>query len=348
MRQSTSLAMDLALAASLDALPPGCEALFPADPLGNAAWYRTVAADALPPDAAPCFAVLSQQGRPVALAPLQRRGRQLDSLTTPYTCEHWPVLTADAPSALAAGRRLGTLYRRWATVRLDAVPAEWPGLAPFTAGLRQAGLRVQGFDHFGNWHEPVAGRSWAAYLSGRPGALRETVRRKLKRCEQEARFELFAAPHGLQRGIDAFEAVYGASWKEPEPFPRFNAALMRSLAGQGALRLGVLWAGERPAAVQFWAVAGGRATVLKLAHDEAFKPLSPGTALTAMMIRLLLNEERVTELDFGRGDDPYKASWTTQRRRRIGLLAINPWRPAGLAAVGRGLAGSLRRQWGRQ
>ena len=334
--------MDLVLAASLDALPPGCAGLFPPDPLGNAAWYRAVAADALPPGAAPCFAVLMQDGAPVALAPLERRGRRLASLTTPYTCAHWPVLAADP---LAAGRRLGRLYQRWATVRLDAVPAEWPGLAPFTAGLRQAGLRVQGFEHFGNWHEPVAGRSWLAYLSDRPGALRETVRRKLRRCGQEARFELFTAPEGLQRGIDAFEAVYGASWKEPEPYPRFNAGLMRSLAGQGALRLGVLWAGERPAAVQFWAVGEGRATVLKLAHDEAFKPLSPGTALTAMMIRRLLDEERVAELDFGRGDDLYKASWTTQRRRRVGLLVVNPWRPAGLAAVGRGLAGSLRRQW---
>ncbi len=335
--------MDLVLASSLDDLPPGSAALFPPDPLGNADWYRTVAAHALPPEASPCFAVLMQDGASIALAPLERRGRRLASLTTPYTCAHWPVLAADP---LRAGRRLGRFYRNCATVRLDAVPAEWPGLAPFTAGLREAGLRVQSFNHFGNWHEPVAGRSWAEYLSVRPGALRETVRRKLKRCEAEARFELFTLPDGLQRGIDAFEAVYGASWKEPEPFPRFNAGLMRSLAEQGALRLGVLWAGERPAAVQFWAVGQGRATVLKLAHGEAFKPLSPGTALTAMMIRRLLDEERVAELDFGRGDDPYKASWTTQRRRRVGLLVINPWRPAGLAALGRGLAGSLRRQWG--
>ncbi len=338
--------MDLVLAPSLDALPPGSAALFPPDPLGNAAWYRTVAADALPPGAAPCFAVLMQGGVPVALAPLQRRGRRLASLTTPYTCAHWPVLGTDP---LAAGQHLGRLYRRSATVRLDAIPAEWPGLAPFTAGLRQAGLHVQGFEHFGNWHEPVAGLSWAEYLAARPGALRETVRRKLKRCAAEARFELFAAPEGLQRGIDAFEAVYGASWKQPEPFPRFNAGLMRSLAGQaahqaGALRLGVLWVGERPAAVQFWAVGQGRATVLKLAHDEAFKPLSPGTALTALMIRRLLDEEQVAELDFGRGDDPYKAAWTTRRRRRVGLLLANPWRPAGLAAVGQALAGSLRRR----
>ena len=57
--------------------------------------------------------------------------------------------------------------------------------------------------------------------------------------------------------IAAFERVYEASWKEPEPFPRFNPALMRALATEGSLRLGVLWAGTQPAAVQFWAVGRG-------------------------------------------------------------------------------------------
>ena len=74
---------------------------------------------------------------------------------------------------------------------------------------------------------------------------------------------MFTALPELERGIDAFEAVYRASWKTPEPFPHFNAALMRQAAGQGALRLGVLWADGRPAAAQYWVVSQGRATVLQ-------------------------------------------------------------------------------------
>ena len=338
--------MELVLARSLDALPPGSAALFPADPFASAPWYRTVTAHALPADATPCFAVLMEGGQPRALAPLLRPAEGgLGSLTTPYTCTHWPLLAPDAGPALlrAAGRRLGRFYRRWPTVRLDAIPAEWPGLAPFVAGLRDAGLQVQSFTHFGNWHEAVTGRSWDAYLADRPGVLRETVRRKEKRCEGVARFEMLREPAQIESGIDAFEAVYSASWKEPEPFPSFNAALMREAAAAGTLRLGLLWVDGHPAAVQFWVVVDGVATVLKLAHDDAFKPLSPGTVLTAAMLRHLLDGEHVSALDFGRGDDPYKALWTTQRRQRIGLLAINPWRPAGLAALGRGLAGRWRR-----
>ena len=329
--------MRMMLAESIDALPSGCEALFPSDPFASMGWYRTVAEHALPGGVAACFAVLTQDDCPQAVVPLARHdAHRLSSLTTPYSCLYWPS-SGSAGRALsqAVGWQLGRLCRACSTVRLDAIPAEWPDLAGFIDGLRGAGLRVQRFHHFVNRHEPVAGRSWADYLADRPGALRETVRRKLKRCARETRLEVFVGEPQLGHGIDAFESVYRASWKQPEPFPRFNAALMRDAAGRGALRLGVLWAGDRPAAAQFWIVAAGRATVVKLAHDERFRPLSPGTVLTAMMVRRLLDEERVDSLDFGRGDDPYKALWTTQSRQRIGLLLMNPRRPAGLLAIGR-------------
>jgi len=72
--------------------------------------------------------------------------------------------------------------------------------------------------------------------------------------------------------------------------------------------------------------------VLKLAHDDAFRALSPGTVLTAHMIRLLLDEGAST-LDFGRGDDGYKASWAGLRRQRTGILLADPRRVGGVAAL---------------
>jgi hypothetical protein len=342
--------VDLILAPSIDHLPPGCEALWPANPFMNAAWYRIAAAHAVLEDTAPVFAVLSHQASPCAVIPLLRQSGKhgLTSFTTPYSCLYWPLFAADADARVwtAIGQRFGQFCRHFPTVTLDAVPSEWLGLAPFLAGLGQAGLRVQTYAHFGNWHEPMRERSWAAYLADRPGTIRETIRRKLKRCEREGHFQLFTASHDLERGISAFEAVYHKSWKKPEPFPNFNPAFMREAAARGTLRLGVLWLHDRPAAAQFWVVAAGRATILKLAHDEGLKPLSPGTVLMAMMLRGLLDQERVTELDFGRGDDAYKALWATQRRQRIGLLLINPWRFAGAMAIARSVGGRLRsRAW---
>jgi hypothetical protein len=164
------------------------------------------------------------------------------------------------------------------------------------------------FDHFGNWHEDVAGLDWAGYLARRPGALRETIRRRLRRAEKlpAARFSLLSQPADMDEAAEVFEAVYARSWKEPEPFPRFNVALMRVMAAAGLLRFGAWWVGATPVAVQVWVQEHGHATVLKLAHDEAFKAHSPGTVLTALMLRHLLDQEHVTEIDFGRGDDDYK------------------------------------------
>jgi hypothetical protein len=234
--------------------------------------------------------------------------------------------------------------RRWAATRLDALAADWPGTAPLLTGARQAGLRALRFDHFGNWHEPVAGLDWAAYLARRPGALRETVRRRLRRAERmpEARFAVLTRPEAMAAGVAAFESVYARSWKDPEPFPGFNAALIHATARSGLLRLGVWSIAEQPVAVQVWVVEHGRATVLKLAHDETARAHSPGTVLTALMLRRLLDQERVTEIDFGRGDDAYKQGWAPARRQRGGMMLVNPRRGAGLALLGRHALGRLR------
>ncbi len=88
-------------------------------------------------------------------------------------------------------------------------------------------------------------------------------------------------------------------------------------------------------AAQYWVVAGGAATVLKLAHDEAARAHSPGTVLTAAMIRHLLDRKGGAELDFGRGEDAYKSLWAGRRRRHIGVVLVSPRWPAGLLALGR-------------
>lgn len=312
------------------------------------AWYRTVVDHGLPAGAMPCFLSWIEAERSRAIFPMVRLSTGgLEGLTTPYTCAYAPLLGPgiDAAAMARAGAALGRFCLGWSHVRLDAIPLEWPGLEPLLSGLRRSGLVVRRFDHFGNWFEPVAGLTWPDYLSGRPGALRETVRRKLRRSARDprVRFQLIADDAAVAEGIDAFESVYRRSWKEPEPFPSFNAALIARLAAAGLLRLGVLSLDGAPVAAQVWTVEGGRATVLKLAHDEAFGAISPGTVLTARMLEHLLDGEHTCEIDFGRGDDPYKRLWASRRRQRIGLLLINPRRPRGLAILGRHVLGSGRR-----
>ena len=337
-------------------LPADAAALFGRDEFQlGAAWFAALAATALPAGAAPLWllaraagqAQVGQVGRVRVVLPLWRdRDGGLAGLTTPYTSVFRPLVAADvtATELAAAGRGFARFCRRHGPLRLDALDADWPGLAPLLAGFRAGGMPALRFAHFGNWYLDVAGLGWEAYLAGRPGELRHTIRRRLAQAGRDRGigFGIVRGGADLAGGIAAYAAAYAQSWKAAEPWPLFPAALMRAAAAAGVLRLGLLHAGGVPVAAQLWLVAGGVATVHKLAHDERARRLSPGTVLTALMIRHLLETERVTTLDFGRGDDPYKVGWTGQRRARIGVVLCPPWQRRGAALLARHLAGRLR------
>ena len=330
--------------------PPLAEAEFE---LG-APWFAAVAAAALPAGAAPLFlcAGTPAGGARVALPLLRFGDGRLAGLTTPYTTRFRPLAAPDATAAELhrAGRGFARFCRAAGTLRLDALDAGWPGLPPLLAGFGRGGMVPLRFAHFGNWHVRVAGMGWEAYLASRPGELRNTVRRRLARVARDPAlgFEMVRDAARLDAAIAAYEAVYARSWKEPEPYPAFPAALMRAAAAAGALRLALLHRGATPLAVQIWTVADGIARVHKLAHDEAARDASPGTVLTALTIRHLLDAERVTMLDFGRGDDGYKAGWTGTRAQRIGVELCPPWQAAGALAIARHAAGRLASRFPRR
>jgi hypothetical protein len=337
--------MRCAIEPGLAARPDAAALLAPAseDLFASRLWFDTLSRHAAPAGLSPAY-VLADAPAPAMLLPVWRDARGIVSgLTSPYTLGFRPLLRA-ASDARATGAAFARSCRLRPPVRLDALDPDLPWLPEFTAGLREGGLLAQRYDHFGNWYEPVAGFAFADYLASRPGALRSTIRRKLKLAEKSTRFALIRDGAGLEQGIAAFEAVYAKSWKEAEPFPSFNAGFMRALAGAGLLRLGLLYADELPVAGQYWTVSGEAAVLHKLAHDETALALSPGTVLTALMIRSVLEEDKVLELDFGRGDDPYKQNWVSRRRQRIGLSLIDPRHPRGLAELAITRLGAARRR----
>lgn len=326
-------------------LPDWCDAflapLAGGDFFATRLWYDTVLAHALAPGAAP---VLARSGDALLL-PLLREGGRLRALSTPYSLTWQPLPGSGAVEAGAVA--LARALRGRPPTTLDTLPEDAPGLPAILSGLRRGGLRALPFTHFGNWWQPLEpGAGWAGYLAGRAPALRNTIQRKLARAARETRFEAIDAPGpALEAGIVAYEDVRARSWKPHEPFPQFDAALMRAAAAAGALRLGVLRAPDGAVlAAQYWVLAGGYASLLKLAHAEDARAGSPGTVLTALMIRDLIEQDGATALDFGRGDDAYKPLWVTQRRQRIGLLLADPLSPAGLLAIARQAAGHHRRQ----
>jgi CelD/BcsL family acetyltransferase involved in cellulose biosynthesis len=87
-----------------------------------------------------------------------------------------------------------------------------------------------------------------------------------------------------------------------------------------------------------WIVSERRAEIYKVAYDEAFKQLSPGTALTAKLMQHVIDVDGVDEVDYLIGDDPYKKSWMGARRERWGIEAIRVAHPIGSALALRNAA----------
>ena len=316
--------------------PPGTPDFF-----AGRVWYDTLLAHALPIGAQPWLALCgADEG---VLVPLLRQDGRWGSLAGPYSLE-WRPLPAPGADLREAGRGLARLLAGRPPTRLDALDGDAPGLDDILAGLRAGGLAISRYRHFGNWHAPLpVGASWQSYLAARPPALRATIQRRTAASLRQGHVTLYTEPGAaLESGILAYVEVRGRSWKPLEPFPEFDAALLRATAAIGALRLGVLWRGERPVAAQYWVLSGGRAALLKLAHAQDEKSTSPGTVLTAFMIRHLMDVDGAHTLDFGRGDDDYKALWCNERRQRIGCVLSDPWHPAGLLELARQAARRAR------
>jgi CelD/BcsL family acetyltransferase involved in cellulose biosynthesis len=295
-------------------------------------WFESFVAAGLASGAEPEFLVLTgADGDARAVLPCQRllavhAGEPgAASLTSFYSCDFQPVLASpdDREAAFAIGRAAAEIFAGEALIRFDSLDATRPELPAFLGGLSRGGRALLRYDHFGRWWEPLETGGFVGYMAERDGALRETIRRKSARLER-AGAKLAIAPSGdVERGIADYQAVYAKSWKQSEPFPDFQPVLMRSLAKAGWLRLAICYLDGRPIAAQLWVVAGGTGTVLKLAHDQEFDRLSPGTVLTAFAIRRMIEDDRIERLDFGRGDDAYKRAWATRRTQHIGLLSAS-------------------------
>jgi hypothetical protein len=187
-----------------------------------------------------------------------------------------------------------------------------------------------------NWQADVAGLAFDDYWAGRPARLRNTAERKARglACRVYKGFDVDA--------WTAYEAVYRASWKPEEGSPAFWRALAEQEGAAGTLRLGIARRDGEPVAAQFWLAEGGRATIHKLAYVERAKAQSPGTVLSAAMFRHAIDVDKVEVIDFGLGNDPYKADWMDRKEPVGRVRAFNRASLSGTLGAARALVGRLR------
>ena len=316
---------------------------------GSTDWYSLLCTTALAVCEKPQLHVLRRDGAVAAALPLVLResgyGFELGALTNFYTTRFIPALAADID-----GENLAILLRslrnhqpRAARINLAPIDRSGATYKLLHDALRRAGLVTFEYFCYGNWYLPVQQDS-DTYMAARPGELRSTLRRMSQRLAKAGgRVEIIGPDGDVDGAIAAFTAVYGTSWKKPEPFPEFMPGLIRLCARKGWLRMGVAWLSGKPIAAQLWVVAGGKANIFKLAYDSAYANLSPGTVLTATLMRHVIDVDRVREVDYLTGDDAYKRAWMSHRRELWGLAAYDPRQVRGALLAAGEMAARLGR-----
>jgi len=327
---------------------PALQRLFDTSVLaeGSYGWFQCLAETTLERGEHAVLAIARDDENAVRAAlPLVQMGDGgMRALTAPYTTLYAPALPDPAWARILG---IGARHYVPGFLRLDALDPNEPGIVAFTAGLASLGLLTASYRHFANWFEPVT--DFESYWTERPSQLRTTVRRRLAHALSgaSASFHCYHEGVELDQALAIYDDIYHASWKSAEPHPQFIPTMVRTLAQEGLVRLGVMRLGDKPVAAQIWLVRGRKATIFKLAHRDDAVAYSPGTLLTHWMASTLIAGDALEEIDFGRGDDTYKREWLKNVRERTGLVAGN-WRSrSGLAAIAREVLptkfGGLRR-----
>ncbi len=301
-------------------------------------------------DCAPKLMLLAQS---VAASKGFGSPRQLSALANYYSCFFAPHL-AETPDrfhrAFAELARAIRAEKLWDTVEIRALDSDSRAFVELQRAFEKSGFVVQTFFCFGNWYLQVNGRSFVQYMDSLPSVVKNTLQRKARKLEKSGQMKIQIVTGGdeLEASIRDYTTVFGESWKQSEPFPDFMPGLIRTCAEIGALRLGLLYIGDEPAAAQLWITENKKASIYKLAYREKFRDLSVGTILTAKLMEQAIDVDRVNEVDYLSGDDAYKKDWMSHRRERWGILAMNPRTPRGALAICRHLGGrSIKRMLNR-
>ncbi|MDZ7588325.1 MAG: GNAT family N-acetyltransferase [Parasphingorhabdus sp.] len=260
------------------------------------------------------------------------RSGHADALANWYSF-HFRPLFSDAMTEVGKLALLGELARtiphQAHSLVLSPLPDEDHSTTLIERAFLQAGWVVFRQQSDVNHILQIKGRTFDSYWQERPGALRNTVKRKTKKSRVAIRIER----EFVEECWDDYCRVYAKSWKPEEGSPDFLEWLARNEADAGALRLGLAYLDGEPVAAQLWTLDNRTALIHKLAHDEAVLKESAGTLLSAAMFQHVIDIDGVDMIDFGTGDDGYKRDWMETVRPRYRLEMYWPNNPMTWPAI---------------
>ncbi|MBB5687401.1 hypothetical protein FHS49_003429 [Sphingobium boeckii] len=309
------------------------------------AWFRATWAHIAPGISPLIVRAVSEKAQAWLFFARQADG-SLTALSSWYTLAFCPVYSG-APDDVVKLRLLTAIAKRMrhpamkiGCIALRPVPVEDGTAALIAKAFVRAGWGATRSPATVNWIADLTDKDFETYWAERPGQVRSTVGRKGPKTQMEITiFDRFDEPAWAD-----YEAVYATSWKPEEGSPAFVRAMAESEGSAGTLRLGIGKIAGEAVAAQLWTVENGKAIIHKLAYAEAATELSPGTLLSHAMFKRAIEQDQVTMIDYGTGDDGYKAGWMDRARPLEQISLFNLRRASGLIGYARErLSGLVRR-----
>ncbi|MDH5359990.1 MAG: GNAT family N-acetyltransferase [Gammaproteobacteria bacterium] len=288
-------------------------------------WFETVTTGAIEDGVFLSLACVVSGDRVMAILPLVMNAKHTGySLKHGYTAFYSLLLADDEQARVLACLGQGLSEMPLNGLLLEPVADDDYKLSRLQQVLEASGYSCSHtFRHY-NWIYRTQGQSYKEYLAARPSTLRNTLSRKSRKLEREHGYDirLFIGDK-VPQGMPDYYTVYNASWKQNElSNANFLDGFVGGFSQAGWSRLGILYVKGQPVAAQLWFVCHGKASIFRLAYDEAWKSFSPGSILTGFLMQYVIDTDKVKEIDFLTGNDAYKQDWMSERRVRNVLSCV--------------------------
>ncbi|GAA0369623.1 hypothetical protein GCM10009092_37350 [Bowmanella denitrificans] len=310
-------------------------------------WYKNFVDNGLEQDAELWILALEEKmtGRPLAImmarSPAGQNGskfaswkpnsRTLASLTNFQSSYYGLILGQNESPEKELGALISGVIEnvgQWHMVDLNLMDPSEPNFNLIKEIFERNGFRSASYFYKGNWYENFEFDSFDGYLSSRSKAAKKSMKnyiRKYNNLEKEGRIkiDIYTEFADLELVLDRYNIIYSKSWKDEDFFPEFTRGLIKQVATEGGLRMLIVSVDGMPAAFEFAIVTGTQCIMTRTAYDPEFQRDSVGSIAILKMIEYVINVDRVKQIDFGTDDDPYKATWVSNRRERYGLVFFN-------------------------
>ena len=181
------------------------------------------------------------------------------------------------------------------------------------------------FSQTDNWYQDEID-CFDFYFQQRPSQLKNTIKRKQKKllASHHVDTKIITKLEDFLLHFSDYQTIYQQSWKGAEGNSEFIEAVCRHAIKNNKFRMGILLVDGVAAAAQIWFLEKKSASIFKLAYDPNFKQYSVGSILSMALSQYVIEQDKVEEIEFGMGNEPYKKDWMSKKRCRVTLEVFNP------------------------